>query len=821
VNRATAVFVFSWNMDAFIQDVRYAVRLLRKHPLLSLAIVATLALGIGLDAGAFTIVDGVLFRARVKENPASFVQLDPQYSGAGFAPTSGLPYVSLADYAAFRDRASSMQTLAAWLPAHATLSGGPGAVAAVDAVPLLVTCNFFSVYPAVPLAGRVFRDEECAAPGGSPVAVIGEDLWRSRFRGDSTIVGERIELNGRRFTVVGVVPSNYDGQLRGPIWIPYTMQAAFFAGRDLFREPSARWLVMAGRLRSRVSRAAAAAELEVIAQQQDRLAPGRKTAMRLTNGSMFDMMRSPGAALTILPLVMGALSLVLLIACANVTMLLLSRAAARQHEIAVRLSLGATHGRLVRMLLTESLLLAVVAAPASAWIAFEVPLVWKSRMTSLPFYPFQLDLATFGYMVALTFGAGCLAGLAPALEALKSGTTRSLQGEDAFGAGRWRTADMLIVAQVAMSLVLLVGAGLLLRAERSLRTADPGFDGARVLLASPRISVPPHTPASAAVFYRRLASAVTSLPGVASIAFASTPPLGDLENGVDTIALRRPGAAPTYAAELNAVTGRYFETMKIAVVRGRALRDGDEAARVRPMVVSEALARAMWPGGDPIGQLAEDSNGPLDVVGIARDIGAGIGGSSAGALVYVPRAADAIGGALLVRVDGDPLPVARAVRDAIRSLDVDATVEPRTIADIRADLADRVMRIVGVVVFLAAVAIALAVIGLYGVTAFAAGRRTKEMGIRIALGATHRDIVRLVLGSASRSVLVGVAIGLTIAAVASRALQRVFEQSPMDLRSPAAFAVASVLLVVIALTAMFGPAWRAASADPIHALRRD
>jgi predicted permease len=731
--------------------------------------------------------------------------------------------VTLVDYLAFQDRASSLETLAAWLPARATVSGGAAAAAPQDVVPLLVTCNFFSVYPTVPIAGRLFREDECGSRGSAAVALIGETFWRNRFAADPSIIGTPIDLTGRQFTVVGVVPSEYDGQLRGPIWIPYTMEASFFAGRDLFREPSSRWLVMVGRLRVGVSRTAAAAELQAIALQQDRLVPGRKTALRLTNGSLFEMMRSPATALAVVPLVMGALSLLLLIACANVTMLLLSRAAARQHEIAVRLSLGASRGRLVQMLLTESLLLAVVAGPAAAWIAWQVPLVWKSRIPSLPFYPFQLDLATFAYLATVTLGAGCVAGLAPALETLKRSMNASLQGQDGIGARRWRTPDVLVVAQVAMSLVLLVGAGLLLRGEHALRTADGGFDGTHVLLVTPRISVPPYTAASAASFYRAVADDVAALPGVRSVAFASAPPLGDFENGAQSTTIRRPGeSASAYAVQLNAVSDRYFDTMNIATVRGRALREGDEAARVRPIVISESLARAMWPGADPIGQLAEDADGrPCEVVGVARNIDSGIGGSASGALVYAPRGEAAAGDALLIRVAGDAAGIARAVRESIRSRDVAATVEPRTLAAIREDLADRVMRIVGIVAFLAAVAIGLAVVGLYGVTAFVAGRRTKELGIRIALGATRRDIVALVLLSGSRSILVGVATGVAMAAVGARALERVFEQSPLEVRGPATFAVASLILAAIALAAMFGPARRAASADPIHALRQD
>jgi predicted permease len=811
-------------LDAFAQDIRYGLRLIRKHPLLSAAMIATLSLGIGLDAGAFTMIDGMLFRARVKDSPATFVQIDARDSTPGAATRGGLPMVTLGDYAAYRDRSTSLRALAAWAPVHATLGGGTAASSPQDVVPIVITCNFFAVYNTPPIAGRLFREDECAAPGGSPVVVIGEDLWRARYAASPTIVGTTIELNDRPFTIVGVMPANYDGQLRGPIWIPYTMEAPFFAGRDLFREPAVAWLVMIGRLQPDVTRAAAAAELTVIARQQDQRAPGRKTVVRLTNGSLFDMMQPSALAFSIVPLVMGALSLVLLIACANVTMLLLSRAAARQHEIAVRLSLGATRWRVVRMLLTESVLLAVFAGPWSAWLTYEVPLIWKSRMTQLPFYPFQFDLRTFAYMSGITLAAACLAAFPPALEAIKGSLSASLHGENALSGRTRRTTDLLVIAQVAMSLVLLVGAAIMVRAEVALRSAPAGFDGDHVLLATPRVTVPPYTPDAAARFYLQLADRVRALRGIRAVSSSSAPPLGDSEDGAATTRLRPSGGNPAsaVAATVNRVTADYFATLDIPIVHGRGFLDSDAAARVRPLVVSEALARAMWPARDALGQLVEDADGrPGEIVGVAGNIASIAGDSTAGAVVYAPRAADAAGDALLVRFDGDSADTARAVRDAMRLLDANATAEPRTIAAVRQELAERFMRLVRVIVFLGVVAIGLAMIGLYGVTAFAASRRMKEMGIRTALGATRFDIARLVVASGAKPILLGLVVGLTIAAPASRALQQVLARVRIDARDPLVFAATAALLALVAFAAMFGPARRAAAVDPIHALRQD
>ena len=783
-----------------LQDLRHALRVIGKQPWLSAATVVTLAFGIGLNAGVFAVIDGLLFRPRVGSDPATFVQIEVQP-----AP------VSLQDYQAYA-RASSLRSLAAWTPVHASPD-----------IPLLVTCNFFAVYaPAQPIAGRLLRPDDCSTPDASAVAVIGEELWRSRFGADPTIVGKTLPLNGHGFTIVGVLPRNYDGQLRGPIWVPYTMASVFYDGRSIARELATPWLIgMTGRMRTGVSRTVLASELRLIAQQQDRLVPNRETVLRVTDGSMIEAPLVRELAVWIVPVVMGALSLVLLIACLNVAVLMLSRAVARRHEMAVRTSLGASRGRLVQMLLTESVLLAAIAGPPSVYLAYAAPRLFKVLIPTLPYYPFAVDAAVLGYLTTATVLAGIVAGLTPAIEALKPDVSPALHGERArrFGIGRWQPRDLLIATQVAMSLVLLVGAVLFLRAERSL-IANPGFETEHVLAAQPRLSIPPHTPQTAAAFYRTLEERVRALPGVRTTSYSQAAGTDEVA-APETIATAEPDG-PAVPSAVSDVSAAYFATISLGLVRGSTFRDDTNRSTV---VVSESLARSLFPDRDPIGERLHLSGAPdssLRVVGIARDVPSLLG-KPAERIVYRPRAADAIGDALLVRFDGDERQTATAIRDAIIRLDPNAVTDPRTMAAIRTDAADRFLRLVEMIVFLAVVALLLASLGVYGAVAFAVARRMKEIGIRVALGATRRHVTGIVLWTGWRPIAAGLMAGTVAALIAASAVARIFKNTPaqIDPFDPVAYTLVAFLLASTGTLAMVGPCRRATSTDPARALHQD
>ncbi|HLW75459.1 MAG TPA: FtsX-like permease family protein, partial [Bryobacteraceae bacterium] len=694
---------------------------------------------------------------------------------------------------------------------------------------LPVTCNFFSLYGLDrPKLGRWFREDECARPGSSPVAVISEEVWRDRFGSDPRIVGSEVRLNHAPFTIVGVTPARFAGQLRGPgIYVPYTMQASFFGGHDFFRESSTAWLVVEGRLKAGESRATAAAELAVIEHQQDQLERGRVTKIFVTNGSF---MEEPGqSTVWLAPLVIGALLLILLLACTNVTTLLLSRAAARQQEIAIRLSLGASRKRLLRMLMTESLILAGAAGAISAWIAARVPSTMETLIPGMPHYPLRPDFTVFAYLAAITLLAGIIAGMAPAIESLKVDLTSSLKGQTGFfGSARSKGRGLLVGAQVAMSLVLLAGAGLFVRAEMTVFSQNPGFETQQVFQFFLRTPAPQYTPASAAAFLGTFAGRLREIPGVRTVAFTSSPPYSNDEGGgpAEEILLAGQVKGAGRRVAVNVVSPGFFDALSNPIVRGRAFRDGEIPVKgvAEPVVISEAMVRLLWPGKDPLGQIAYETDGhPLEVVGVARDVKSLRFGAVDGPLLYGLPAAGSYGGWIIARFDGDAKPVQAAIRDLVRGMDREMMPRIETLQSSMDGYAAIFWKAAEIVLGLGAIALLLAVVGIYGVVAFAVDRRSREIGIRMALGATRGEILRSVIASGVRPIAIGLAVGMALAIGGAVVLAQALKASPVSLNvsDPAAYVAVSVVLMVTALAAMFGPAFRASRADPVRALRQD
>lgn len=801
-------------MDALAHDLRFALRLIRKSPTLSLATIITLALGIGLNAGVFSVLSGLLLRPRVTMDPESFVHLQPAYSGAR-VPVHESPAFSTRDYVALRDRTTTLRTLAAWTVRSIRM----GKDSASTELTLLVSCDFFDAYGLDRLErGRTFRSEECSPPGAA-VAVISDELWRRQFGGDPDVLEKPLVLNGQPFTIVGVTPPAFPGRLRGGgVWIPYSVEPMVTRGASAFDDPSTAWLWVDGRLKPRVSIAAAASELSVLMRQQDSLSPGRLTALALTNGALIHDPSVRPVAMFVMPLILGSVGLVLLIACGNVTLLLLSRAVARQREIATRLAIGCSRARLVRMLLTESVLLAVAGMPASVWLAWQMPGAMRRAFPMMPYYPMDPDLIVLSYLAAASLAAGVAAGLAPALESLRQRLTPMLAGQDPLSrsGGRSRMRDTLIAAQIGMTLVLLAGTAIFLRAQRAIALRDPSVDAAHVMIAAYQ---PPRAPSAA--FMAAISMRMAALPGVRSVAYAAA--AGDGPSAAPFIAVEGRGSETRRRVPLSVVSPSYFETMRQPILQGHGFNPAADSW-MRPLVISDALARVWWQDGTAIGaRVAADDGRRFEVVGVVHADAVFTAGTADAIQGFVPPPASPSSGVLFLRFDGDAGTLQSAVRGVLRDMTPDAVAVPTTLAAADAGMASKFMPLVRMVGVLGATAIVLALVGVYGVVSFAVGRRTREIGIRIALGATRADIIRSVVTSAMAPIGAGIAVGLVLLVPAGLALDRVFAYTPIPLRigDPVPYLVVVVSIVFVAIATMLVPARRASVIAPSVALRSE
>jgi predicted permease len=798
-------------MDTLLRDLRFAFRLMSRTPGVSLATILTLALGVGLNAGVFTILNGMLFRARVTVEPVNFVRVQAMYSGR--APRHESSQLTTADYFALRTRATTLQPLAAWAVAHVRV--GPEAR---DALTLLVSCNFFETYGLDRVErGRTFRADECEAPGAA-VAVISDHVWRRQFGADSDVLGKPLRLNGQPFDIVGIAPPEFAGRVRGEgIWVPFTNQPALMRGPALYDDPEAAWLWVEGRLRSGVSREAATAELSVLVRQQDDLSPGRTTTIALNNGAFIHEPAVARFAVFLVPLVLGSVGLVLLIACGNVALLLLSRAVSRRREIAVRLAIGCGRARLIRMLLTESVLFAALGVPLSIWIAREAPHAMRALIPAMPFYPMEPDMAVFGYLAAVSLTAGIAAGLTPALESLRQRLGPALGGSDPLS-GVSRSRNTLIAAQIAMSLVLLAGTALFLRVEQALRASDPTVDAAHVLVANydPPRSAP-------ATLYAQTTARLAALPGVRSVAYARGSS-GEVGDGGTALSVRG-ASSPARRVAVNVVSASYFETLDRRIVQGRALREGDGVVGAARVVVSEALAREWWPRGGAVGAFLETpDHGLYEVVGVVHgDLSLRDAGSFDPMQAYVMAPPNPSDGQLLLRFDGDFQTLQAAVRDTLKDLGPASSSWPTTLEAANTARAATFMPLVDMVGTLGVTAVVLALVGIYGVVSFAVGRRTREIGLRMALGATRRDIMRLIVSSGTRPILAGLAGGFVLVIPAAIALSRVFARTPVPLHAgdPLPYLAVGAMLGLAALLTMIVPARRAAAVSPSISLRSE
>lgn len=818
-------------LDTLLQDLRYGVRTMRKNPGFTCVAVLTLALGIGANTAIFSVINAVLFRPLRVTAPQELIDLYNSSPGEMFN------YAPLAypDYVDFRDNNRTLDGLLGFAPNFVALErNGESEMITAEAV----TGNYFDVLGVKPLLGRTFDATRDSVAGGYPVVVLSCITWERKFNADPEIVGKTVRLNGNILTIVGVAPRNFLGLMRGVspgMWLPVSMDPTLHLG-DPLQDRGSQWLFVTGRLKPGVSVTQAQAELKTIADGLALQYPksNKNRGAEVLPASQVKIMPEVDSALYITSYVILAfVGLILLIACANIAGMLLARASVRRREIALRLALGASRLRLIRQLLTESSLLAMLGGSLGLLLTILFDKTLSRALQELRIgVPIQmglglaLDIRVFAFTLIAITGATLLFGVVPAFKA-SSVTLGSALKEEATSAGgsrpKQRTLKVLVVGQVAISLVLLICAGLSLRSMRNAFRVNPGFKSDGVVTASFYPSLAGLNETQSLSFYQRLTADIRSLPGVQSVGLGERLPLTFViqisrcaPQGKDTGPIEqwqyvdRSGAGPGY-----------FETMQIPILRGREFTEHDTSSSPFVIIINQTLANLFWPGQNPIGQKVRFTKDEKysEVVGVARDGKYRTLGEQSRPFVYRPVQQLANPDlTLLARVSGDPRQLFAALRDDARQIDSKVPVMQLQSLEERISISLLLPR-AGASLFgmLGLLGLTLASVGLYGVIAYTASQRTHEIGIRMALGAKPREILQLILRQGLFLALAGVAAGLAAALAMTRVLSiMLYGISATDMTT---FAGVSLFLLLVVLLASYLPARRAMRVDPMVALR--
>jgi predicted permease len=813
-------------MTGLVDDVRYSLRTIAKTPGFAAVAVLALAFGIGVNSAVFTLLNAAVLRPLPVKSPDRVVTVFQNLRGLRTRNIHGSrSYLSHAEYAAYRDQSRSFDGLAAYAQTSDVSVGGPSPARARGQ---LVTCNYFSVLTESLALGRGFLPAECGASGSGPVVVLSHDFWKRQFAGEPDVLGASIVLNRHAFTVVGVAPEGFYGAsfLAADLWVPLSMQQVLRPGKDFVNDANLSWLEVAGRLKPGTGLREARADLAVVAARIDSETPGRKTTVMVDPATLLNIPEGRTVVLAVGTVVLAAVSLVLLIACANLANFLLARAAARRREIAVRLALGASRLRLIRQLLTESVMLALAAGAlglAAGWWTLRglLPAVIAKLPDEVRSMPLDLtpDVRILLYSLALSIGTGIVFGLIPALQASRIDLISALKQSGGGGRAGGRLRAMLLTAQVAVCLVLLIAAALLARGLQSAQTVDPGFSIGGVVVAGFDLRLEGYDEPRAAVFNRSLVERLSAHPGVESVALANPVLLSGGRHGSMVTPEGRTELLPVNNAHVSA---NYFALLGIPIVRGRTFEERETSGSSSVVVLSESAARRFWPGEDPVGKRLRfvDTTVYSEVIGVARDIRASDLAKVDDAFVYLPVSPTGqIGLNLLARVQGSPAAFAQAIDREVRALDAHVLVKTARLED-NLELWTVAPRITSrLALALGLAGLVLASIGVYGVMAFAVAQRTREIGIRMTLGARRADVLRLVLRQSMRPVALGVVLGLAGCAAVSGVLSSLlYGVSPLD---PLVFGGVSSFLVGVALLAAWIPARHATRVEPMAALREE
>ena len=808
-------------MGNLVRDLRYSLRTLRKNPGFTIVAVIALALGIGVNTSIFSLYNALALRPLPVKDPGRVVRLFQTRAGE-----SGAGVFSYPEYVDYRDGNPALSGLAAWSWATAAMGSGDRVE---DVKAMFVSGNYFDVLGADTAVGRTFVPEEDRTPGSHPVVIMSYGFWERRFARDPGMVSRTILLNGNPFTVVGVAARNFVGtDVEAPeIWLPIMMTATIAPerGAGVLQDRNGHWLQVIGRLKPGVSWPQAKASMDVLARQLAQTYTEEKNSGVLLATATFLPPNVEEVSTPIALLVMGAVGLVLLIACANVANLLLARATARQKEIGLRLSLGATRGRLVRQLLTESLVVSLLSGVAGLLVA-----AWSSsvlmRLLTPPFtgtlnFNVKPDLRVLGYAFAVSLATGIIFGLVPAFHASKPGVNDLIKRSK--GRRTW-ASDLFVVAQVGLCVILLVAAGLLLRALGRAQTTDPGFDTKHVAVLSLDLRLRHYDTAAAVAFERRVAERLRSTPGVKTVTLAATVPLGSADMATSVVIEGhepKPDAPPLIVGQ-NVVSPGFFETLSIPILRGRGFQDADWNKSPEIVIINETMARRFWPGQEAIGKRLRvgDSKTYTEIVGVVKDTRSTYLWQTDELYLYSPaKAKDNQGPELkiLVRAAGNAHTMMGALPGVVREVDrsVQVSVTP---LDENLEVWIWPSRVgATLAAALGLLALTLAAVGIYGVVAYTVGRRTHEIGIHVALGAQRSDVLRMVLGHGMALVAAGGAAGLATSFAISQLLAKFLYG--LQAGDPVTFSAVAASLAAVALIANYVPARRALRVDPMVALR--
>ena len=818
-------------LDTTIQNVRYGWRLLLRQPLFTLTAALSLAIGIGANTTIFTIANALLFRAPTGvAEPWRLVDVGRSQNGQGFDTNSYPNYLDI------RSRNTVFTGVYAYRlePEPMSLGGPDGGERVYGDI---VTSNYFDVLGARAHIGRLLRGDDSEEPGASPLVVFGHRFWMRRFNGDPSIVGRTVTLNGHPFTVVGVTQEGFQGTsiIMPDVWVPVSMieQAMPRSGsRSLLQSRAGVWLVMGARLKPGVSISQANAALALLGAELAREFPRENDGRGLRVSASSPIPGQSGPVAGFMAILMGIVSVVLVIACANVAGVLLARAAARRKEIAVRLAIGAGRRRLIAQLLTETTMLFALGAVAGLALARAATRLIVSQLPTLPFpvdMSLELDLRVMAFTLGLSLVAAVLSGLVPALQAASTDVVPALKDDGGGGWKRLRGRNAFVIAQVALSLLLVVAAGLLVRALSRAASIDAGFDPRGVELASIDLSLAGYTEESGRAFARDLVAQVRRLPGVEHASLARVLPLGGSRLGFGGVTIPG-GAAPpdgrwSPKIEWNIVEPGYFATVRTPIIRGRDFDERDRAGAPDAVIVNETAARTFWPGQDPLGrtivnQTGETTYRTLTVVGLARDGKYRMLSDPTPPFLWVPNQQNYSSRMFIAARAAGGRRMATDLRKLLASRDPNVPIiASQTLEDYTAVSLVPQRLAASVAGSLGAVGLLLAGMGIYGVTAYSVARRTREIGIRVALGARSADVVRMVLRQGMTLAAFGVVIGLVLAAGASQLLASLlFGVPPID---PVTFAGAVAVFSAVGLAACSVPARRALRINAIDALRSE